>query len=43
MLQFLGRGSAFSDEQNCAIFEEDGELIIEGEPDDYFDIETAEE
>ena len=28
MLQFLGRGSAFSDEQNCAFFEADGELIL---------------
>ena len=28
MLQFLGRGSAFSDEQNCAFFEADGQLIL---------------
>ena len=28
MLQFLGRGSAFSDTQNCAFFEADGELVL---------------
>ena len=28
MLQFLGRGSAFSDEQNCAFFEADGALVL---------------
>ena len=28
MLQFLGRGSAFSDEQNCAFFETDGTLVL---------------
>ena len=28
MLQFLGRGSAFADEQNCAFFEADGQLIL---------------
>ena len=35
----------FTIDDNDAAFddEEDGELIIEGEPDDYFDIETEEE
>ncbi|MBQ6040861.1 MAG: ribonuclease Z [Oscillospiraceae bacterium] len=28
MLQFLGRGSAFADTQNCAFFEADGALIL---------------
>ncbi|MBQ9908027.1 MAG: ribonuclease Z [Oscillospiraceae bacterium] len=28
MLQFLGRGSAFADMQNCAYFEEDGSLVL---------------
>ena len=28
MLQFLGRGSAFSDTQNCAFFETDGTLVL---------------
>ncbi len=28
MLRFFGRGSAFSDEQNCAFFESDGGLVL---------------
>ena len=28
MLLFLGRGSAFSDEQNCAFFAADGQLVL---------------
>ena len=28
MLRFVGRGSAFADEHNCAFFEEDGDLVI---------------